>query len=52
MIRLGRPYRASGCTAIAAALGQSIAARPRGFYVAVTTRAHPRGAVRGQLRPA
>jgi hypothetical protein len=52
MVRLGRRYRASGCTAIPAALGQSIAARPRGFYVAVTTRAHPRGAVRGQLRPA
>jgi hypothetical protein len=52
MVRLGRRYRASGCTQIAAALGQSIAAQPRGFYVAVATRAHPNGAVRGQLRPA
>jgi CHRD domain len=52
LARLGRRYRASGCTAIAAALGRSIAARPGGFYVAVATRAHPAGAVRGQLRPA
>jgi hypothetical protein len=52
MVRLGRRYRASGCTAIPAALGASIAARPRDFYVAVATRAHPRGAVRGQLAPA
>jgi hypothetical protein len=52
MVRLGRRYRASGCTAIAAALGQAIAARPGAFYVAVATRAHPAGAVRGQLRPA
>ena len=49
MVRLGRRYRASGCTAVPAALGQSIAARPGGFYVSVTTRAHPAGAVRGQL---
>jgi hypothetical protein len=52
MLRLGRRYRASGCTGIPAALGRSIAARPRAFYVVVTTRPHPGGAVRGQLRPA
>jgi CHRD domain len=50
MVRLGSRYRASGCTAIPAALGQSIAARPAGFYVAVATATHPAGAVRGQLR--
>jgi len=50
MVRLGRRYRASGCTTIAAALGRSIAARPGGFYVSVATRAHPGGAVRAQLR--
>jgi hypothetical protein len=52
MVRLGRRYRASGCTAIPAALGASIAARPGGFYVSVATRARPAGAVRGQLRHA
>jgi len=52
MVRLGRRYRASGCTAIPAALGRAIAGQPRGFYVAVATHAHPSGAVRGQLRPA
>jgi hypothetical protein len=52
MVRLGRRYRASGCTAIPAALGRAIAGQPRGFYVAVATHAHPGGAVRGQLRPA
>jgi CHRD domain len=52
IVRLGRGYRASGCTTIAAALGRSIAARPSGFYVAVATRAHPGAAVRGQLRAA
>jgi CHRD domain len=52
LARLGRGYRSSGCTAIAAALGRSIAARPGGFYVAVATHAHPGGAVRGQLRAA
>jgi CHRD domain len=50
MVRLGSRYRASGCTAIPAALGQSIAARPSGFYLSVATAAHPAGAVRGQLR--
>jgi hypothetical protein len=52
IVRLGRRYRASGCTAIRAALARSIAARPSGFSVVVTTRARPRGAVRGPLRPA
>jgi hypothetical protein len=52
IVRLGRRYRASGCTTVPAALGQAIAAAPRGFYVAVSTRARPAGAVRGQLRPA
>jgi hypothetical protein len=52
IVRLGRRYRASGCTAIAAALGREIAARPSGFSVVVTTRAHPNGAVRGRLRAA
>jgi hypothetical protein len=53
MVRLGRRrYRPSGCTSIPAALGQSIATRPSGFYVAIGTRAHPAGVVRGQLRPA
>src|SRR4051794_25572358 len=52
VVRLGRRYHASGCTAVRAALGHAIAAQPRGFYVAVATQAHPSGAVRGQLRPA
>jgi hypothetical protein len=52
MLPLGRGYKASGCTAITAGLARAIAAAPRGFYVAVSTRAHPAGAVRGQLRPA
>jgi hypothetical protein len=52
IVRLGRRYRTSGCTTVSAALGQAIGAAPRGFYVAVATRAHPAGAVRGQLRPA
>jgi hypothetical protein len=52
IVRLGHGFRASGCAAIAAALGQAIAAQPRAFYVAVATHAHPGGAVRGQLRPA
>jgi hypothetical protein len=52
IVRLGRRYRASGCTAVTAGLAQAIAAAPRGFYVAVATAAHPNGAVRGQLRPA
>jgi hypothetical protein len=52
IVRLGRRYRASGCTAVTAALSRAIGARPGGFYVAVSTRAHPSGAIRGQLRPA
>jgi hypothetical protein len=52
VVRLGRRYHASGCTSVPAALGQAIAAAPRRFYTAVSTRAHPNGAVRGQLRPA
>jgi hypothetical protein len=52
IVRLGRGYRASGCSAIVPALGQAIASQPRSFYVAVATRAHPGGAVRGQLQPA
>ena len=52
IVRLGRRYKASGCTAVTAGLAQAIAAGPRGFYVAVATAAHPNGAVRGQLRPA
>jgi hypothetical protein len=52
LVRLGQRYRASGCTTIPAALGRAIAAQPRSFYLAVATRAHPNGAVRGQLRPA
>jgi hypothetical protein len=52
IVRLGRRYRASGCTTVAAALARTIAAGPTGFYVAVSTRARPAGAVRGQLRPA
>jgi hypothetical protein len=50
IVRLGRGFRASGCTTVTPALGQAIAARPAGFYVSVATRAHPGGAVRGQLR--
>jgi CHRD domain len=50
IVRLGRAFRASGCTTVAPALGQAIAARPAGFYLSVATRAHPGGAVRGQLR--
>jgi hypothetical protein len=49
ILRLGRRYHASGCTAAPAALGQSIAARPSGFYMSVATAARP-AAVRGQLR--
>jgi hypothetical protein len=52
IVRLGRRYRGSGCTTVAAALARALAAGPRGFYVAVSTRAHPGGAVRGQLGPA
>jgi hypothetical protein len=50
IVRLGRTFRATGCTTVTAALGQAIAAQPAGFYVSVATRAHPGGAVRGQLR--
>jgi CHRD domain len=50
IVRLGRGFRASGCTTVTPALGQAIAARAAGFYVSVATRAHPGGAVRGQLR--
>jgi hypothetical protein len=50
MVKLGRRYHATGCTAIPAALGQSIAGLPRGVYVSVATHAHPGGAVRGQLK--
>jgi hypothetical protein len=52
IVRLGRTFRASGCTTVAAALGAAIAARPAAFYVSVATRAHPGGAVRGQLHRA
>jgi hypothetical protein len=52
IVRLGRGFRASGCTTVTPALGQAIAARPAGFYVSVATRARPGGAVRGQLRRA
>jgi CHRD domain-containing protein len=49
LVALGRRYRASGCTTIAAGLGTALAARPSSFSVSVATRAHPRGAVRGRL---
>lgn len=49
LVALGRRYRTSGCTTIAAGLGTSLAARPSAFSVTVATHAHPRGAVRGRL---
>jgi hypothetical protein len=52
VVRLGRRYRASGCTAVRATVGRSLAAAPAGFLVVVTTRARPHGAVRGRLGPA
>jgi hypothetical protein len=52
IVRLGRRYAASGCTTVTPALAQAIAAQPGGFYVSLATRAHPQGAVRGQLRAA
>jgi hypothetical protein len=52
IVRLGRRYAAAGCTAVTPALAQAIAAQPGGYYVSVATRAHPQGAVRGQLRAA
>jgi hypothetical protein len=52
IVRLGRRYRASGCTTVTAALAQAIAAQPAGFSVSVATHAHPGGAVRGRLRRA
>ena len=52
IVRLGRGYRASGCTPVTAGLARAIAAGPRQFFVVVSTSAHPAGAVRGQLRPA
>jgi hypothetical protein len=50
MVKLGRPYRASGCTKATPGLDQSMAANPAGFYVVVATRRFPLGALRGQLR--
>jgi hypothetical protein len=52
IVRLGRRYRASGCTTVTAGLARALAANPGRFYVAVSTRAQPAGAVRGRLRPA
>src|SRR5262249_50044848 len=52
VVTLGRRYRASGCTIVTAGLGAAIGARPSGFAVTVSTRAHPRGAVRARLRRA
>lgn len=52
IVRLGRRYRASGCTTVTAGLAQAIAAAPAGFWITVSTRAHPAGAVQGQLRTA
>jgi hypothetical protein len=52
IVPLGRRYRASGCTTVTAGLGAAIGARPSGFAVTVSTRAHPRGAVRARLRRA
>jgi CHRD domain len=51
VVRLGRRYAQSGCTAATAAVARAIAARPQRFSVAVTTARFPRGAVRGPLRP-
>jgi len=52
IVRLGRRYRPSGCTSVTAGVAAAIAARPGGFAVALSTRAHPGGAVHGRLRPA
>ena len=52
MVRLGRRYRASGCTTATTGLDQSMAANPAGFYVIVATHRFPLGGLRGQLRGA
>jgi hypothetical protein len=52
IVRLGRRFRASGCTTVPAGLEQAIAAQPGDFSVGVATRARPGGAVRGRLHRA
>lgn len=50
VIPLGTGYRSSGCvTGVAPALLAEIEAHPRRYYLAIHNRAHPFGAVRGQL---
>lgn len=39
----------AGCTTLPTELVASVVANPPGFYVDVHARAHPRGALRGQL---
>jgi len=51
-VTLGRRFHRSGCRATPAPIVRAIAARPAVWTVTVATRAEPRGAVRGRLRPA
>ena len=51
-VTLGRRFHRSGCRATPAPILRAIAARPAVWTVTVATRAEPRGAVRGRLRPA
>ena len=50
VVPLGTRYQPSGCvTGVAPGLLTSFEARPSGYYLAIHDRAHPFGAIRGQL---
>jgi hypothetical protein len=46
---LGSRYRKIGCASAGPGIFRALAAKPRSYYVVVTSARHRRGAVRGQL---
>jgi hypothetical protein len=49
VLALGRRYRRLGCASAGPGIFKELAAKPRSYYVVVTSGRHRRGAIRGQL---
>ena len=49
VLALGSRYRPIGCASASPGIFKALAAKPRSYYVVVTSARHRRGAIRGQL---